>query len=121
MPVRVEVGPKDVEKGSVAVARRDMPGKAGKSFVPQAGLTEHLERLLAEIQQALYDRALRFREEHTFEVASYDELKQQVERGFVRCYWAGSNEDEKRIQDETKATIRCIPLDQPGAGRHAAS
>jgi prolyl-tRNA synthetase len=113
VPVRVEVGPKDVEKGSVAVARRDVPGKAGKSFVPQAGLTDHLEGLLAEIQQGLYDRALRFREEHTFTASTYDELKEAVERGFVRCYWAGTTEDEQRIQDETKATIRVIPLDQP--------
>jgi len=114
VPLRVEVGPKDVEKGSVAVARRDMPGKAGKAFVPQAGLTEHLERLLAEIQQALFDRALRFRDERTADVASYDELKLQIERGFARAYWAGTNDDEKRIQDEIRATIRCIPLDQPG-------
>jgi prolyl-tRNA synthetase len=114
VPVRVEVGPKDVEKGSVAVARRDMPGKVGKAFVPQAGLTERLEALLAEIQQALFDRALAFRAEHTADVASYDELKIQIERGFARAYWAGTIEDEKRIQDETRATIRCIPLDQPG-------
>jgi prolyl-tRNA synthetase len=113
IPVRVEVGPKDVEKGSVAVARRDLPGKAGKSFVPQAGLPAYLEALLAEIQQALYDRALRFRDERTADVASYSELKEQVERGFARAYWAGTPADEKRIQDETKATIRCIPLDQP--------
>jgi prolyl-tRNA synthetase len=118
VPVRVEVGPKDVEKGSVAVARRDIPGKAGKSFVPQAGLTEHLEALLAEIQTALFDRALRFREEHTAVVDSYDDLKQQIERGFARAYWAGSRADEQRVQDETRATIRCIPLDQPEqAGR----
>jgi prolyl-tRNA synthetase len=118
VPVRVEVGPKDVEKGSVAVARRDIPGKAGKSFVAQAGLTEHLEALLIEIQQALYDRALRFREERTADVSSYEELKQQIERGFARCYWAGTTADEQRVQDETRATIRCIPLEQPGqAGR----
>jgi prolyl-tRNA synthetase len=115
IPVRVEVGPKDVEKRSVAVARRDTPGKAGKAFVPQAGLTEHLERLLVEIHQALFDRALHFREERTADVTSYDELKQQIERGFARAYWAGSNEDEKRIQDEIRATIRCIPLEQPSA------
>ncbi|HEU4325207.1 MAG TPA: His/Gly/Thr/Pro-type tRNA ligase C-terminal domain-containing protein, partial [Roseiflexaceae bacterium] len=114
VPVRVEVGPKDVEKGSVAVARRDVPGKAGKSFVPQAGLVEHLEGLLAEIQQNLFDRALRFREERTSSASNYDELKAGIERGFVRCYWDGSTEDEKRIQEETKATIRCIPLEQPG-------
>jgi prolyl-tRNA synthetase len=118
VPVRVEVGPKDVEKSSVAVARRDTPGKAGKSFVPQAGLTEHLERLLADIQQSLFDRALRSREERTADVSTYDELKQQIERGFARAYWAGSSAEEKRIQDEIRATIRCIPLAQPGvAGR----
>ena len=116
VPVRVEVGPKDVEKGSVAVARRDMPGKAGKSFVPQAGLTEYLEELLATIQQNLYDRALQFRNDHTADVSNYDELKAQIERGFARAYWAGTTEDEKRIQDETRATIRCIPLEQPEAG-----
>jgi prolyl-tRNA synthetase len=114
VPVRVEVGPKDVEKGSVAVARRDVPGKAGKSFVPQDGLAERLEGLLGEIQRALFERALAFREQRTADVTNYDELKQQVERGFARAYWAGSNDDEKRIQDETRATIRCIPLEQPG-------
>jgi prolyl-tRNA synthetase len=114
VPVRIEVGPKDVEKGSVALARRDIPGRAGKSFVPQEGLTERISALLEEIQAALFARALAFRDERTADVSSYDELKQQVERGFARAYWAGSTEDEKRIQDETRATIRCIPLDQPG-------
>lgn len=114
IPVRVEVGPKDVEKGSVAIARRDMPGRAGKSFVPQDGLTERIEALLAEMQQGLFDKALAFREDHTAWVDNYEELKQQIERGFARCYWAGSTEDEKRIQDEVRATIRCVPLDQPG-------
>jgi prolyl-tRNA synthetase len=113
VPMRVEVGPKDVEKGSVAVARRDLPGKDGKSFVPQTGLVSHLEGLLAEIQQSLYDRALRFRKEHTFKASNYDELKDAVERGFVLCYWAGTTEEEKRVQEETKATIRVIPLEQP--------
>ena len=83
--MRVEVGPKDVQKGTVAVARRDRPGREGKSFVPQEGLTERIEALLEEIQQALYDRALRFREEHIFDVTTYDEFKERVERGFVRC------------------------------------
>jgi prolyl-tRNA synthetase len=114
VPVRVEVGPKDVEKGTVAVARRDVPGREGKSFVPQEGLTERIAALLEEIQAVLYQRALAFRTERTADVANYDELKQQVERGFARAYWAGTTEDEKRIQDETRATIRCIPLDQPG-------
>jgi prolyl-tRNA synthetase len=114
VPVRIEVGPKDVDKGSVALARRDVPGREGKSFVPQQGLVERILALLEEIQGGLFERALKFREERTADVATYDELKAQIERGFARAYWAGSTEDEKRIQDETRATIRCIPLDQPG-------
>jgi len=88
----------------------------GKSFVPQTGLVSHLEGLLAEIQQSLYDRALRFRKEHTFKASNYDELKDAVERGFVLCYWAGTTEEEKSVQEETKATIRVIPLEQPALG-----
>ena len=114
VPVRVEVGPKDVEKGSVALARRDVPGREGKSFVPQDGLTERIVALLEEIQAALFARALAFREQHSAFVSTYDELKQQIERGFAWAYWDGNDEDEKRIQDETRATIRCIPLDQAG-------
>ena len=113
VPLRVEVGPKDVEKGSVAVARRDIPGREGKRFLPQAGLTEQLEALLAEIQSTLFQRALAFREHHSAHVNSYTELQQQVEHGFAWAYWDGSNEDERRIQEETRATIRCIPLAQP--------
>ncbi len=97
----------------MALARRDILARPAKAFVPQDGLTERLEGLLVEIQQALYDRALRFRTEHTFEATNYDELKAGIERGFVRCYWAGTREEEQRIQDETRATIRCIPLEQP--------
>ncbi|HSH78383.1 MAG TPA: proline--tRNA ligase, partial [Herpetosiphonaceae bacterium] len=91
VPVRVEVGPKDVQKGTVAVARRDRPGREGKSFVPQEGLTEHIAALLDEIQQALYDRALRFREERLFDVTTYDEFRDRVEQGFVRCFWDGDD------------------------------
>ena len=113
VPVRIEVGPRDVEKGTAAVARRDVPGKEGKAFVAQAALTEHVAGLLEEIQQSLFDRALQFRDEHTCDVASYDELKEAVETGFARAYWAGSGEDEQCVQDETRATIRVIPFDQP--------
>jgi prolyl-tRNA synthetase len=114
IPVRMEIGPKDIDKNSVALARRDRPGKEGKSLVPQDGLTQRLQQLLDEIQQSLYDRALRFREEHTYEASDYTQLKQAVEKGFVRAYWAGSQKDEEKIQDETGATIRVIPLDQSG-------
>ncbi|MDR3710304.1 MAG: proline--tRNA ligase [Capsulimonadaceae bacterium] len=113
IPVRVEVGPRDVEKGSVALARRDVPGKAGKEFVPQEGLTERIEALLADIQTSLFTRALAFRNDHTVEVSSMGELKEAVETGFARAYWAGSREDEQKIQDDLKATIRVIPFDQP--------
>lgn len=114
VPVRIEIGPKDVAKETVALARRDIPGKAGKSFVPQAGLTERIEALLAEMQTGLFQRALAFRESHTADVTTYEELKEQVEQGFARAFWAGDTADEKRIQEETRATIRCIPLEQPG-------
>jgi prolyl-tRNA synthetase len=84
--------------------------------VSQEGLTERIVTLLADIQTALYERALAFRAERSKTVTSYEELKAQIETGFAYCWWDGSNEDEKRIQDETRATIRCIPIDQPQAG-----
>ena len=82
--------------------------------MPQAGLGDHLVQTLERIQSALFERALRFRKEHTYEARNYDELKEGIEKGFVRAYWAGSREDEEKIQQETKATIRCLPLEQPG-------
>lgn len=113
VPVRVELGPKDLEKGTAAVSRRDMPGREGKAFVEQSGLTEHVSRLLTEIQQALFERARRFRDERTFDVATYDEFKEKVEQGFVRVFWDGDGSDEDRIKTETKATVRVIPFEQP--------
>ncbi len=114
VPVRVEVGPKDVQKGTVAVARRDRPGREGKSFVSQEGLSGYLDALLEEIQQALFDRALQFRDERIVDVTSYDEFKQRLEGNFIRCYWDGTAEDEARVKEETRATVRVIPFDQPG-------
>ncbi len=112
VPVRVEIGPKDLQKGTVAVSRRDRPGREGKTFIEQAGLDEHIEGLLDEMQQALYDRALAFQRVHTFEAADYDEFKQKVEQGFVRVYFDGNGDDEDRIKAETKATVRVLPFDQ---------
>ncbi len=112
VPVRVEVGPKDLQKGTVAVSRRDRPGREGKAFVEQAGLNEHITGLLDEMQQAMYDRALAFQREHTFDAADYDEFKQKVEQGFVRVYFDGDGADEDRIKAETKATVRVLPFDQ---------
>jgi len=82
--------------------------------VPQEGLTERIVALLEEIQAALYQRAVAFKESHTRSVSTYAELKEAIETGFAYCWWAGDGDDEKRIKEETRATIRCIPLDQPG-------
>jgi prolyl-tRNA synthetase len=114
VPLRIELGPKDVVKGSAVLARRDRPGKEGKAFVPQAGIADAVTQLLAEIQQALYDRALKTREANTVEPKNYEEFKVAVERGFARSYWCGSSDCEAKIKEETKATMRCIPLEQPG-------
>ena len=113
VPVRVEIGPRDVEKGQAVLARRDMLGREGKSFVPQEGLESRVAKLLATIQKDLFARALRFREENTFQPRNYAELLEAVERGFARAYWCGSPECEARVKEEGKATTRCIPFDQP--------
>ncbi|HEY4740798.1 MAG: proline--tRNA ligase [Candidatus Acidiferrales bacterium] len=114
VPLRIELGPKDVAKGSVVLARRDRPGKEGKSFVPQAGLADAVKTMLAEIQQALFHRALAFRKSNTVEPKDYGEFKTAVERGFALAHWCGSEDCEGKIKEETKATMRCIPLEQSG-------
>jgi prolyl-tRNA synthetase len=113
VPLRIEIGPKDVAKGSVVLARRDKPGKEGKSFVPQAGIAPAVQQLLAEIQKALLARALAFREAHTSEPKNLEEFAQAVENGFARSGWCGSEDCETKIKETTKATLRCIPLEQP--------
>jgi prolyl-tRNA synthetase len=114
VPLRMELGPKDVAKNSVVLARRDRPGKEGKSFVVQEGIAASVSQMLVEIQKALYDRALAFREGNTSNPATYDEFKKAVERGFALAWWCGSVTCEQKIKEETKATMRCIPLEQPG-------
>jgi prolyl-tRNA synthetase len=114
VPLRLELGPKDVAKGSVVLARRDRPGKEGKSFVPQQGIAAAVAQMLEEIQKALYDRALEFRKANTAEPADYEEFKKAVEKGFAFSWWCGGTECEEEIKEETKATMRCIPLEQPG-------
>ncbi len=114
VPLRLELGPKDVAKGSVVLARRDRPGKEGKAFVPQQGIAVAVSQLLVEIQKALYDRALEFRKSRTVEPADYGEFKKAVESGFAFAWWCGSGSCEEKIKEETKATMRCIPLEQPG-------
>jgi prolyl-tRNA synthetase len=112
VPLRIEIGPKDVAKGTVVLARRDKPGKEGKSFVPQAGLADAVRRELDNVQKALYERALNFRISKTVDPKEYEELRAAVEKGFAYAFWCGSAECEKRVKDDTKATLRCIPIDQ---------
>ncbi len=113
VPTRVEVGPRDVAKNSVALARRDIPGRDGKQFVSQEGLAQTVQDLLVEIQQNLLDKATKFRDENTFDVDNYDDFKTAVKTGFARVWWDGTNADETQVKEETKATIRCFPFEQP--------
>ena len=114
VPLRLELGPKDVAKGSVVLARRDRPGKEGKSFVQQQGIAAAVAQALDDIQKALYDRALEFRKANTAEPDDYGEFKKAVEKGFALSWWCGQSVCEAKIKEETKATMRCIPLEQPG-------
>jgi len=118
VPLRIEIGPRDVAKGTVVFARRDRPGKEGKSFVSRDNLAAAVEKMLAEVQTSLYERALAFRKANTVETDSYQEFKAAVEKGFAYSFWCGSAACEEKIKEETKATMRCIPLDQAaGPGR----
>ncbi len=115
VPVRVELGPKDLEKQACVVGRRDRPGKEGKEFgVSLTGAAEHIDKLLRDIQAGLYAKALAFRESHIRTADSYEEFKKLIEEpGFVWAHWDGTRATEDRIQEETKATIRCIPFGRP--------
>jgi prolyl-tRNA synthetase len=117
VPLRIEIGPKDVQKGTLAISRRDMPGKSGKSFIQHNQLEGQVAELLQSIQASLFERALAFRRAHTFDPKDYEELKQVVDKGWAFSWWCGDAECEARVKDETKATTRCIPLEQePGQG-----
>jgi prolyl-tRNA synthetase len=114
VPLRIEVGPRDVEKGSVALARRDKPGKEGKSFAPQQGLADTVAALLIEIQDSMLAHATAFRDANIHEPKDYDELKQIVQDGWAFAWWCGSAECEAKVKEDTKASTRNIPLEQPG-------
>jgi prolyl-tRNA synthetase len=113
VPVRVEVGPKDVEKGSVALARRDKPGKEGKTFVSQTDLSSTVNLLLSEIQSSLLKRATEFRDANIHEPKDYEDLKRIVADGWAFSYWCESTECETKVKEDTKATTRNIPVNQP--------
>lgn len=111
VPVRIAIGPKDLEKGSVELARRDT---LTKEFVAQEEVVQKVKGLMTEIQENLYDRAAKFREENTTQVDTYEEFKKVLKEkgGFISAHWDGTSETENKIKEETKATIRCIPFDR---------
>jgi prolyl-tRNA synthetase len=113
VPVRVELGPKDLAKSACVLARRDLPGKEAKEMnVPLAGAPVRIGQMLQEMQRALFEKARAFRDASMLEVNSYDEFKQKIEEpgGFLLAHWDGTRETEDRIAADTKATIRCIPF-----------
>ena len=120
VPVRIAIGPRDIENGTVELARRDT---LEKKIMPQEGISNYIKELLEEIQENIYQKALNFRDKSTHEVDSWDELVDVLENkgGFALAYWDGTLESEDRIK-ETKATIRCLLKDaEPKEGRCVVS
>jgi prolyl-tRNA synthetase len=110
VPIRLAIGGRDMENGTVELARRDT---REKMTVMQEGLEIYIPQLLDEIQENIYNKAFKYRAEHITEANSYDELKELLDgkAGFISAHWDGTPETEQKIKEETKATIRCIPLD----------
>lgn len=111
VPVRIAVGPNDLENGTFEVARRD---NLSKEIVSKDGIVEHVQSLLEQIQENLFNKALSYRNSHITEVNSFEEFKEVLDNkaGFVSAHWDGTPETEEKIKELTKATIRCIPLDR---------
>jgi prolyl-tRNA synthetase len=111
VPVRLVLGARDIAAGTVEVMRRDT---LEKHTAQLEGIEEYVKNLLEDIQQGIYDKALRHRQEMTYSVDTWEEFEEQIEKGgFILAHWDGTTETEERIKELTKATIRCIPLDAP--------
>ena len=120
VPVRIEIGPRDLENGSVALARRDLSPKE-KQFLPAAEVVGGIGEILQSIQDTLLQRALDFRKQHTVEITSIEEFRRfftpakgdqpEIHGGFALVHWAGTSEDEETLKQELKVTVRCIPND----------
>ena len=108
VPIRIAIGPKDLENNSAEVSRRDL---LTKEIIDMGDLVEHIDKLLSDIQENLFKKALKFREDHISEVESFDEFQKVLNEkgGFISAHWDGTNETENKIKEKTKATIRCIP------------
>ncbi|PRQ18103.1 putative proline--tRNA ligase [Rosa chinensis] len=117
VPLRIEIGPRDVSSQSVVVCRRDVPGKQGKVFgisMEPSILEAYIKDKLDEIQSSLLGQATSFRDSNIVDVSSYDELKVAISQGkWARGPWSASDKDELKVKEETGATIRCFPFDQP--------
>jgi prolyl-tRNA synthetase len=118
VPIRMEIGPKDVAKNSVALARRDIPGKAGKEFVSQDGLIETIRARLDAIQANLLQQATEFRDSHLHEITgSYQQFIDVIEGGeWALAWFCGERACEDKVKDATSASSRCFPNDQPHPG-----
>ncbi len=116
VPLRIEIGPRDVEKESVVLARRDVPGRPGKTVVPMAGLSNAVGEMLDTIQADMLAAATAFRDANIREPQDYEELKEIVVDAWAKAYWCGDDACEAKIKEDTKATNRNIPLDQGDAG-----
>lgn len=111
VPIRLGIGLRDLENGTVEVARRDT---LRKDSVDISDVVPKVKVLLEQIQKDIYNKALRFREENTFNIDTWEDFKEQIEKGgFIMAHWDGTAETEEKIKEETKATIRCIPLNSP--------
>ncbi|MEI6638919.1 MAG: His/Gly/Thr/Pro-type tRNA ligase C-terminal domain-containing protein, partial [Chlorobium sp.] len=122
IPIRIEIGPRDIQNSICIAARRDTFEKTEVALDDL--LAVHISEILNDIQQSMFDKALRFRNDNTYEVQNYEEFKSAVEKGFVIAHWDGTAESEAKIKEETKATIRVLPqeddyiaqyrIDEPG-------
>jgi prolyl-tRNA synthetase len=112
VPIRIAIGPRDLENNTIEVARRD---NLTKEIIPVDKVYEYVPALLNEIQNNIYNKALNFRKENTFYVDTWDEFQKVLgnQGGFIMAHWDGTAETEEKIKQETKATVRCIPLDSP--------
>lgn len=120
VPVRLEVGPKDVQNGKCVLKRRDVDGRAGKSFEQQDGIVETVQQLLKDIQANLLQQASEFRDSRIVDVTDYETFKAVVGSGkWARVWWTENGDLEKQVKDETSATLRCYPFDAPeGSGKN---
>jgi prolyl-tRNA synthetase len=109
VPIRIAIGNRDIENGTVEVARRDT---LSKEIQPIEGISEYISNLLYTIQASIYEKAKSFRADNTFELNTWEEFTEQIEKGgFISAHWDGTDETEDKIKELTKATIRCIPID----------